>query len=204
MGIVSLKHLEQNKEVVSLKKHLVINMKAPVNNDKMYPPELKTQRFSLTPYSPQDEDRFVEMALDEASIRFMGGASGNELEERMLFKKILEMYKTENERWFWIWGIYKKNLLAGHLELKETEHTKENELEMVYMVHPHERRIGIMTEVLALLKKKQADWQKRLVATVSPDNLGSIALLKKWGIETEEALVDNETGKEYLKLLLEK
>jgi len=170
----------------------------------MYPPKLKTSRLSLTPYSPKDEDRFVEMALDEASIRFMGGASGDEQEERRLFKKILEIYEGENKRWFWIWGIYQKNLLSGHLELKETTHTKAHELEIVYMIHPNERRLGIMTEVLALLKKQQTFWQKRLIATISPDNLASIALLQRWGIETEEILVNDETGKEYLKLLLEK
>ncbi len=170
----------------------------------MYPPKLETKSFALKPYSPEDEDRFIEMSLDPTSVRFMGGASGNECEERKVFKKIFEIYKKEDDRWFWIWGIYKSDVLCGHLELKETEDTKENELEIVYMIHPNERRIGIMTEVLSLLKQNQIIWQKRIVATVSPENLPSIALLQKWGIEKEEILTDHETGKEYSKLILDK
>ena len=86
--------------------------------------------------------------------------------------------------------------------MKETEHTNEIELEIVYMVHPDERRKGIMTEVLYFLKQNQKSWNKRLIVTVSPENLHSLLLLKKWGIEKKEILLNNETGKEYFKLTL--
>ena len=101
--------------------------------EEMVPPILNSKHYSLKPYSPADEDRFVEISLDEVSTRFMGGANGNEQEERVLFKKIFEIYERKDERWFWVWGIYKDNLLCGHFELKETEHTNDNELELVYM-----------------------------------------------------------------------
>jgi len=94
-------------------------------------------------------------------------------------------------------------LLCGHLEVKQTEHTKENELEIVYMVHPDDRRTGIMTEVLTLMKQQQVTWRKKMIATVYPNNFASLSLLQKWGIEKEEILIDSETGKEYLKLTLE-
>ena len=55
----------------------------------MHPPILHTYRFTLMPYRQEDEDRFVEIALDETSTQFMGGARGDEEEERALFKKIL-------------------------------------------------------------------------------------------------------------------
>lgn len=169
----------------------------------MRPPILKTARYHIKPYLPKDENRFVEMAIDDVSTRFMGGATGNEAEERELFHKILELYgKESGERWFWVWGIYKGNLLCGHLEMKETEHTLDNELEIVYMVHPNERKKGVMTEVLHFLKQNQQNWKKRIIATVNHDNLNSIALLEKWGIEKREILVDDDDGKEYLKLTL--
>jgi len=169
----------------------------------MYPPTLKTNQFTLKSYSIEDENRFIEIALDPVSTQFMGGATGNEVKERKLFKKIFEIYKSSNERWFWLWGIYKDDLLCGHLEMKETEHTNDHELEIVYMIHPDERQKGVMTAVLSLLKQNQKSWQKRIIATVSPKNLNSIALLEKWGIERKEILINDETGEEYFKLILD-
>ncbi|WP_062060673.1 GNAT family N-acetyltransferase [Aquimarina longa] len=169
----------------------------------MYPPVLKTNHLTLKPYTSDDEDRFIEMTLDIRSTQFMGGASGNEIEERKLFKKGLEIYKRNDKRWFWLWGIYRGDLLCGHLEIKETDHTNNNELEIVYMVHPEERKKGIMTEVLSLLKQNQKNWHKRIIATVNPKNLNSISLLKKWGIDKKEILISSETGKKYFKLTLD-
>lgn len=168
----------------------------------MQPPTLNTDRYVLKPYSLEDEDRFIEIAVDELSIQFMGGSTGNEAEERKLFKKILDIYNKNVGKWFWLWGIYKNNLLCGHLEMKETEHTNEHELEIVYMAHPDERRKGMMTEVLSLLKQQQKNWSKRIIATVSHKNINSIALLEKWGIEKREVITDSEGG-EYLKLTLD-
>lgn len=168
----------------------------------MYPPTLKTDRFILKPYDQRDEDRWVAMALDEMSIHFMGDSAGIEAEERKVFNKVFEIYKSNEKRWFWIWGIYKDDLLCGHLEMKETEYTSNSELEIVYMIHPEERRKGIMTEVLSLLKQNQKSWQKRIIATIDPKNTNSLSLLKKWGIDKKETLMDNETGKQFLKITL--
>jgi len=165
-----------------------------------YPPEFKTNRLIIKPYKPADEDRYVEIALDEVSTRFMGGSTGIEADERKLFRKIFDVYKQDNERWFWIWGIYKDDLLCGHLEIKETKSTNKDELEVVYMIHPDERRKGIMTEVLSLLKEQQKNWQRTIIATVNLKNLHSIALLKKCGTSKKEVLTNSETNEQYLKL----
>lgn len=168
----------------------------------MIPPTYHTKRFTLQAYRLEDEERFIEMALDPISIKFMGGATGDETKERQLFHKCQEIYKRQDERWFWLWGVYQHNQLCAHFELKETEHTLKDELEIVYMVHPAERGKGLMTEILSFLKVKQHDLQKRIIATVSPENVNSISLLEKWGVEKREVLKDDETGKEYLKFLL--
>ncbi len=168
----------------------------------MYPPVFYTSRFTLKPYAAEDADRFVEISLDSVSTRFMGGSTGSEHEERRLFNKILQVYEQKDKRWFWIWGIYKDDLLCGHLEMKESAHTTDNELELVYMVHPNERRKGVMTEVMSFMKEKQHSWQRRIIATVSPENTNSILLLNKWGIAKKELLLNDETGKKYLKLTL--
>jgi len=159
----------------------------------MFPPILKTDKYSLKPYSKIDEDRFVEIALDKMSTRFMGGSTGIDAEERKVFKKIFEVYQRNDKRWFWIWGIYKNDLLCGHLELKETEHTDKDELEVVFMVHPRERRKGIMFDVLVLLQENQKSWNRTIIATVNPENENSFSLFEKCGIVKKEQLENGQT-----------
>lgn len=160
----------------------------------MLPPTLKTKKYTLKAYSKEDEDRFVEIALDKVSTHFMGGSIGIEAEERKMFHKIFEIYQRDEKRWFWLWGIYRYDILCGHIELKETEHTNEDELEVVYMIHPDERRKGIMYEVLVLLQKNQKSWQRKITATISSENKSSLALLKKCGIAKKEILQNGDTA----------
>lgn len=166
----------------------------------MIPPSYTTKHLTIKPYETIDEDRFVEIAIDPLSVKFIGGANGVETEERALFKKISEIYARKEGKWFWVWGIYKNNKLCGHLELKETDHTSNNELEIIYMIHPDERGKGIMTEVFSFFKEEQNNWQKRIIATVDKDNFYSLALMKKWGIEKTETIVEEED--EYFKISL--
>lgn len=171
--------------------------------NRMKPPTYFTRRFVLQAYqkTPYSEQRFVEMGTDSAVVQFMDGATGDKEAEHQLFQKIFNLYKQkQGSRWFWIWGIYEGKKLCGHLELKETEHTNEHELEIVYMTHPAERNRGLMTEVLAFMKVQQAAWKKQLIATVYINNITSISLLKKWGIVRQEILTDN--SRTYLKLHL--
>jgi len=166
----------------------------------MYPPKFNTDRFTLDHYSNEHEECFIEMALDPICIKYMGGATGDEAEERALFQKIHKLYKSEGTRWFWIWAVTQNDTLAAHLELKETEHTHKDELEIVFMVHPEYRGIGLMTEVLLFLKDQQYKWKRRIIATVNPKNKASMALMEKWGIEKKEMIRDEEEN--YYKLTL--
>ena len=168
----------------------------------MFPPVINTTRFTLKPYGRHDEDAFIEIILDKEAQQFMGGVTPDEEVERRLFQKIFDIYESNDKRWFWIWGIYEGNRLCGHFELKETEHTNAGELEIVYMVHPKERGRGVMSEVLKAFKNRQSDWERIIIATTSPDNDISIALLKKWGIERQEILTDPDTAEQFYKFYL--
>ncbi|MBZ4192248.1 GNAT family N-acetyltransferase [Niabella beijingensis] len=170
----------------------------------MLPPVLTSKRFVLRPYAASDIDRFIEIVMDEATQRFMGGLSADKQQERVSFSKIFDVYQSRNKRWFWIWGIYENGCLCGHMELKESVHTNGEELELVYMVHPAERKRGLMSEILDLFNARQQEWNRQLIATVSPDNKSSLALLQRWGVERTLQLRDEETGELYLKLYLKR
>lgn len=169
----------------------------------MKPPKYKSDRFILRPYSKNDEQRFVEMNLDSVTQEFMGGTDNSEDSERKLFESIFALYeKKSKDRWFWIWGIYENEKLVGHFELKETEHTADDELEIVYIIHPDERRRGIMREILDLIKDKQTELNKKIIATVNFKNINSMALLERWGITKRQTIRETDSDYEYLKVWL--
>jgi RimJ/RimL family protein N-acetyltransferase len=170
----------------------------------MLPPTYKTEHYSLEPYQPKDLERYLEMSLDKEVVAHMGGATGDRTAEEAMFQKIFELYRSNAERWFWVWAVYRDQELCAHLELKETRDTAVDELEIVYMVHPGERGKGIMKEVLLFLKANQNCWKRRITATVYPGNEKSFYLLSKWGIERQELITDNDTGETFIKVWLNK
>lgn len=162
-----------------------------------------TKEIIIKPYERTDEDRFVEMSLDQDVIQYMSGAVGDEFEEKALFQKIFTIYnRTAVSPIFHIWGIYWKEKLVGHVELKETEHTSESELEIVFMMHPDARRKGIMKTVLRFFQNNQFFFDRQIIATVHTENERSLKLLKKWGHSRREFYEDE--GVKYVKLWLKK
>ncbi|MEM1124167.1 MAG: GNAT family N-acetyltransferase [Bacteroidota bacterium] len=162
-----------------------------------------SKNILIKPYERSDEDRFMEMSVDQAVIQYMSGANGDEWEERQLFQKIFAIYdRTENVPFFYIWGIYQNEQLVGHVELKETEHTSEKELEIVYMLHPDARRKGIMKTVLLFFQNNQFFFDRQIIATVHTDNEASLKLLKKWGYARKTYYIEDST--KYIKIWLKK
>lgn len=162
-----------------------------------------TKTITIKPYERSDEDRFVEMSMDQAVVEYMSGASGVEEEERALFQKIFTIYdRPSRDPIFYIWGIYFKDQLVGHLELKETEHTSDSELEIVFMMHPDARQSGIMKTVLLFFQNNQFFFDRQIIATVHGENKKSLNLLKKWGHSRREFY--EEEGVKYVKVWLKR
>lgn len=167
----------------------------------MYPPSYQTRNYHLVHYQQKDLERYLEMALDKDVVEYMGGATGDRAKEMKMFEKIFALYRKQDQtRWFWVWAVYRDQTLCAHLELKQTQDTAEDELEIVYMVHPTERKKGLMTEILSFIKAKQTDWKCRIIATVYPKNEYSYKLLEQIGIERQELITDEETGESFKKV----
>lgn len=171
----------------------------------MNTPTIVTPHFTLAPYTLKDEQRFVEMVTDSESVKFMGNSTSDVEKERAFFNgRVIPFYsKTKTNRIFYVWGIYVKGLLCGHFELKETTHTNNTELEIVYLIHPDARGKGLMGKVLDYFKTNQNKWGRTIIATANPKNKKSMHLLKKWGITKQKTIVDTEKENyEYLKVWL--
>lgn len=169
----------------------------------MKPPVYFTKRLQLRPYIETDIDRYLETTIDPVSVQFMGNLNQSIQTERELFYRIFQLYKnSDSDRWFWVWAIVKEDIYCGHIELKQTPNTSFDELEIVYMIHPNERRKGFMKEVLEFFKNKQHIWKRKIIATINPENKNSKILLSHWGIEKEKLIIDKEDRQPFLKIWL--
>lgn len=143
------------------------------------------------------------MTTDKEVMHFMGGADGDIEKQTKKFEKLLDVYEqppTSETKLFW--AIHQGQKLVGHVQLKPTDYTNKNELELVYMVHPDSRRKGLMTEVLNLIKQEQYRWKQQIIATIEFDNEISMRLLNNWGIIKKETQIDPEDGEHYWKVWL--
>ncbi|MDB4655885.1 GNAT family N-acetyltransferase [Flavobacteriales bacterium] len=169
----------------------------------MTPTTFHTARFTIRPYCLNDKTRFVEMGTDKEVVRFMGGADGDKVKQAQIFQKIFNLYsEPETNETKLFWAIAEANKLVGHVQLKQTIFTEEDELEIVYMIHPDARNHGVMSEVLDFFKSNQQLWGKRIIATADFDNDISFRLLENWGIEKRDARIDPDDGVQFWKIWL--
>lgn len=142
-----------------------------------------TERTLLRPYRPEDEDRFVALFLDEEVNRFMGGPCGTREEAMALFRKAFEVYNgLFGDRHFEIWAIELDGYVIGHFELKQSNDTDGDELEVVYLLDQAYWGRGLLPEVLAAVNGYATGLGKRVIATVYPDNARTLRALEKTGI----------------------
>lgn len=163
--------------------------------------EIQTIRTLLRKYTDDDREIIADFFTDGDIGRYMGdGPSDTRKDAYILFDKIFEVYEAANKnRHFEVWGIEYQNELIGHIELKETENTLPNELEIVYLLDKPYWNKGIMTEILLKMKEYTFELNKTIIATVKSKNQASIRILEKLGIK-KLAYLDKQ--KEVLKITL--
>lgn len=110
-----------------------------------------------------------------------------------LFEKGLEIYNgLFAGRHFELWAIEYKGEMIGHFELKQTNNTVGDELEVVYLLDKNYWGQGLMPEILNEVNKYASGLGKQLIATVNLENIKTIKALKKLNIEKEGWIEDAE------------
>ena len=160
--------------------------------------DLHTVRTKLRKYEPKDKEKFAELFTDKEVNRFMGGQHCETKEDAYgLFEKGFEIYNgLFPGRHFEIWGIEHEGKLIGHFELKQTNNTVGDELEVVYLLDKYYWGRGLMPEILNEVNKYASSLGKQLIATVNLENIKTIKALRKIGIE-KEGWYEDEEGKVY-------
>lgn len=114
------------------------------------------------------------------------GPVETEADALVLMGKIMKLYqKPLANRHFEIWAIDINDQFAGHFELKESEHTNEKELEVVYMLDQPYWGRGLMPEILKVINEHAQSFDKQVIATINPENKKTVRVLEKMGIEKQ-------------------
>lgn len=160
--------------------------------------DLLTARTRLRKYEKQDKEIFAHLFTDKDVIKFMGGQHCETKEDAYgLFEKGFEIYNgLFPDRHFEIWAIEYEGKMIGHFELKKTNNTIGDELEVVYILNKAYWGRGLMPEILNEVNKYASGMGKQMIATVNLDNIKTMKALRKLNIEKEGWFEDDE-GKVY-------
>lgn len=144
-------------------------------------PDLRTERLTLSPYVPADEDDFVALFQDARVSRWMGDGTQDEAADRALFGRIFtEVYRTER---FDVWAVRHAGRYAGHAEIKPSPEPWLDGHELIYALAPAVQGRGLGRELAAALTAYGHDALAlaEVHATVDALNAPSLSLLARLG-----------------------
>ena len=155
--------------------------------------EIRTERCLLRKYDESDREAFAELSVDKDVNFFIGGKCETKQEAYALFDKVFPIYDGDLlPRHFEIWAIDIEGEYAGHFELKQTNNTSVNELEIVYFLDKKYWGKGFMPEIVSAINIYAGLMNKILIATVSSENVKTMKALAKVGIQKRENFEDED------------
>ncbi len=155
--------------------------------------EIRTRRTLLRKFTEADRAECVRILTDPEVNHYMGGRTEDPVEGNKIFDRIFEIYNgVLSSRFFELWAIEFEGKMIGDFELKETDNTLPGELEVVYMIDKPFWGKGLVPEILREIIKYSASINKSVVATLNPENIKTVRVLEKIGIEKQEWMGEGE------------
>jgi len=166
--------------------------------------DIITKRTLLRKYHYGDQEEMIDLFMDKVVNQYMGnGPCKTKSRALELFGRIRELYeKPLADRHFEIWAIDINQHLAGHFELKESQYTEADELEVVYMLRQNHWGKGLMPEILRSINTHANTMNRQLIATINPENIRTVRALEKVGIVRQKWV--NKGKDRTLKVWIEK
>jgi ribosomal-protein-alanine N-acetyltransferase len=135
----------------------------------------KTARLHIRRAHPEDAEFYAELENDEDVKKYVGGRSGkSELEYRHSIVELGQSYRCLTVEY-----------IHGRLRIGRCGMiTNESEVEIHYILAKQYWKRGFGFEIVSALISLASEVfpSRRMVAKVHPENVGSIAILKKLGL----------------------
>ena len=165
--------------------------------------EINSARLKLRRFTADDRADFVRFSTDPEVNKYIGGRVETEEAANALFDKIQQVYDgLFGKRHFEIWAIEVVGRTIGSFELKQTENTETDELEVVYLLDREYWGRGFIPEILRTINKYANDAGRKVIATLNPENLKTVRALEKAGIDISKNCWIGEEGDRCYKVTL--
>lgn len=149
-------------------------------------------------YSNNELESFIDVFTDEELCKYMaGGAFKKRIDAENLFKHLLKINDLDSDTKSY--GIFSKNILIGHLEIMKNSFTKNNELEIVYLLRKEYWGKAIMKSIIEEINKY---YTENFIARVKINNYNSIKMLSKIGIKQQTITTFN--NEKVFKIIIKK
>ncbi|WP_405793486.1 GNAT family N-acetyltransferase [Streptomyces sp. NBC_01506] len=157
-------------------------------------PDLRTERLTLSPYVPADEDDFVALFQDTRVSRWMGDGPQSEAADRALFGRVFTDVYPSNR--FDVWAVRHVGRYAGHAEIKPSPEPWLDGHELVYALAPDLQGQGLGRELAVALTAYGHDTLAlaEVHATVDARNAPSLALLARLGYTRVRDIAEDGGG----------
>jgi len=157
--------------------------------------EITTTRLRLRKFTEADRGDFVRFSIDPEVNQYIGGRVESEEAANALFDKIQQVYNgLFGKRHFEIWAIEFEGRTIGSFELKQTENTETDELEVVYLVDKAYWGRGFIPETLRCINKYAHTIGCWVIATLNPENIKTVRALEKAGLDVAKSGWIGEEG----------
>ncbi len=157
--------------------------------------EINTARLKLRRFTEADRTDFVGFSTDPEVNQYIGGRVESEEAANALFDKIQQVYNgLFGKRHFEIWAIEYEGKTIGSFELKQTENTEPDELEVVYLIDKAYWGRGFIPEILRCINKYAHTMGCWVIATLNPENIKTVRALEKAGLDVSKSGWIGEEG----------
>ena len=159
---------------------------------------IRTDRLELVPLDAGQ----MEALLDGGSLPFAVPADWPDEHDARFLRLRIGQLQEQPERLAWpVCAIVREGEMVGHIGFHGppgiNARRAPDAVEVGYTVFPEHRRQGIATEaVRALLEHTYAQGVGRVIASVSPENEPSLALVRRLGFVEVGRHWDDEDGEE--------
>ena len=145
---------------------------------------IETERLVLKLYTDADKADFIRLLTDPIVMRYVDKGPLSPEQAEMLWRKLMmEFYPQGVDT---IWAVFAKDdgRYVGNASLRPRPE-RQKDWEIGYYITPNEWGKGFATEIASRLVRFgfESAGLKEVFATVDKENLASISVLKKSGLE---------------------
>ncbi len=154
---------------------------------------LRAADLTLRRWQRSDRPEWLALFSDPEVLRWVGDGSVDPERDAAVFERLMSAAIGPEERFAFMYAAESSGELVGHVELKRTEHTREGEWELVYLLARSAWGAGRGAALAAFGARMAHAHGRRVIATVARENAASLHILGKLGLEIVGELHAGET-----------